>query len=107
VKKVDFISHSALVEALTGQDALICTLNDDASGIQVQLIEAAVEAGVKRFIPNEWGGSEMIAPVPELEALMAAKRAIIDLLKQKAAEAAAAGKVFHWTGVDDGVFFDW
>jgi hypothetical protein len=31
----------------------------------------------------------------------------VDLLKIKAAEAEADGKEFHWTGVNNGVFFDW
>jgi hypothetical protein len=67
VKKVDFTSHSALVSALKGQDALICTLNDGAAALQAPLIEAAVEAGVRRFIPSEWGGSDVHSSVPEVE----------------------------------------
>lgn len=107
VKKADYSSHAALVEALTGQDALICTLNDEAAGVQVQLIDAAIEAGVRRFIPSEFGGNEMEAIVPELEGGLAGKRAIIDILKQKATEAAGLGREFHWTGVNNGVLFDW
>jgi uncharacterized protein YbjT (DUF2867 family) len=93
VKKANFTSHTALVEALEGQDALICTLNDEAAPVQVQLIGAAAEAGVKRFIPSKFAGNEMEAAVPEMEYALAGKKAIIELLKAKAAE--------------NGIFFDW
>ncbi len=75
--------------------------------MQVQLIEAAVEAGVKRFIPSEWGSIDIPAPVPEMEEAMAGRWAVIDFLKQKAKEAEAEGKDFHWTAVNCGIFFDW
>ncbi|KAI9787834.1 MAG: hypothetical protein M1816_007401 [Peltula sp. TS41687] len=68
VKKVDYGSHSALVEALKGQDALIITL---AIGTppdqQTKLIEAAAEAGVSWVFPNEYGSDNAhpdIAAIP-------------------------------------------
>lgn len=35
------------------------------------------------------------------------KHAIIELLNQKVTEAKEAGKTFHWTGINNGTFFDW
>jgi len=47
---VDKIQH-----ALQGADAVISTLSGGAAGTQINLIEAAKAAGVKRFIPSEFG----------------------------------------------------
>ncbi|KAH8597272.1 hypothetical protein B0O99DRAFT_540953 [Bisporella sp. PMI_857] len=107
VRKADYTSHAALVEALKGQDAVICGLNDNAFGIQYNIIEAAIEAGVIRFIPSEWGSIDIKAPVPELEESVAERFKIIEFLDQKARDAKANGTVFHWTAVNNGVFFDW
>lgn len=107
MKKADLSSHASLVEALKDQDAFICTLNDFALGVQEQLIDAAFEAGVKRFISNEWGVNEMDSHVTELQEALNGRRSIIELLKYKSAEATKAGNEFHWTGVNNGLFFDW
>ena len=56
VKKVDYNSHSSLVRALEGQEVLIITMAVMApKETQPKLIDAAVEAGVKWIMPNEWG----------------------------------------------------
>lgn len=54
--KVDYADHTSLVNALTGQDALIITMAVMAPpSSQIALIDAAVEAGVRYIMPNEWG----------------------------------------------------
>jgi len=50
--------HSTLVGALSGQDAVV-TVTQFASGSgldksQLALVDAAIEANVKFFIPSEW-----------------------------------------------------
>lgn len=56
VAKVDYNDHSALVTALTGQQALIITLAVTAAPeSQIKLIDAAIEAGVRYIVPNQWG----------------------------------------------------
>lgn len=54
-KKIDYNHRSTLVEALTGQDALVITMSttvqDDS---ERKLIEAAGDAGVKWIVPNSW-----------------------------------------------------
>lgn len=56
VKHVNYDNHSSIVEALRGQDVLIITLSvmspPESSTI---LIDAAIEAGVKWIVPNEYG----------------------------------------------------
>ncbi|KAL1297269.1 hypothetical protein AAFC00_004828 [Neodothiora populina] len=53
VAQVDYSSHSSLVSALKGHDALVSVISDFDS--QPALIDAAIEAGVSRFIPSEFG----------------------------------------------------
>ena len=56
VKHVNYESRLSIVEALRGQDVLIITLSvmspPDSS---ITLIDAAIEAGVKWIVPNEYG----------------------------------------------------
>lgn len=59
VSPVDYTSKSSLQTALQGHDALISTLASMAAGHQIQMIEAAVAAGVKRIIPAEFGSNTM------------------------------------------------
>lgn len=75
--------------------------------MHIPLIAAAAEAGVKRFVPSEWGNSEVKAPAPEVEPAVQMKAAIVALLNRKAEEAREAGREFHWTRVNNGVLFDW
>ena len=48
---------AALVKAFTGQDIVISTVGGEAiiNNLDKILIEAALEAGVKWFIPSEYG----------------------------------------------------
>ncbi|KAM5364061.1 hypothetical protein ACJZ2D_011678 [Fusarium nematophilum] len=55
--KVDYNDKPQLVRALRGFDAVlsfILVFSDEAYRSQLNLIDAAVEAGVKRFAPSEW-----------------------------------------------------
>ena len=56
IKHVNYDSRLSLAEALRGQDVLIITMNVMAPReSQLRLIDAAIEAGVKWIMPNEWG----------------------------------------------------
>ena len=59
---VDYNQHDALVNALKGTDALISAVAPghtsgayDFDALQTPLLDAAKKAGVKRFIPSEFG----------------------------------------------------
>ena len=57
MKKVDYNEPGTIVEALKGQDALVITLSGQTPNmkdIEMQLIDAAGEAGVPWILPNEW-----------------------------------------------------
>jgi putative NADH-flavin reductase len=54
-KKVDYNKQETLVDALRGQDALVITLSGfTPEETNMQLINAAGEAGVAWVLPNEW-----------------------------------------------------
>ncbi|KAK5175103.1 uncharacterized protein LTR77_000240 [Saxophila tyrrhenica] len=52
---VDYTDTAALTTALTGFDALISTVGSPAIHLQTYLIDACIAAGVRRFIPSEFG----------------------------------------------------
>lgn len=54
--KTDYTDTKQLVQALQGVHTLLSfvTEEDASSLIQKRLIDAAVQAGVKRFAPSEW-----------------------------------------------------
>ena len=57
----DYSQHDDLVKALSGTDALISAVSPGRTGaydfdaLQTPLLDAAKAAGVKRFIPSEFG----------------------------------------------------
>jgi uncharacterized protein YbjT (DUF2867 family) len=56
VVPVDYSSKESIRNALTGVDVVICTIGGQALDLQGGIAEAAKEAGVKLFIPSEFGG---------------------------------------------------
>ncbi|KAK7702216.1 hypothetical protein SLS64_009794 [Diaporthe eres] len=97
VIKSDF-SEESLVQALKGQDAVVSMLPIIALGEQTKVAEAAVKAGVKRFIPSDdlQKSEDVIAAVP----FFAPKKAQLDWLKTQEDR-------ISWTGIITGPFFDW
>lgn len=53
--QVDYSSQDSLVEALRGNDVAIATFASGALFNQEVIIEASIKAGVKRYIPADWG----------------------------------------------------
>jgi uncharacterized protein YbjT (DUF2867 family) len=88
VVEVDFTSHSALVEVLSGIDAAIQnTILGPGSAqdiLGIELINAAIEAKtVKLFIPSEWGPDTTVSAE---NVVSAPKRAVHNYLYTKAAD---------------------
>ena len=55
VVKAKLDDEDSLVAALQGQDAVVVALTTFADDAQYKIIDAAIKAGVKRFIPSEVG----------------------------------------------------
>ncbi|KAB8070609.1 hypothetical protein BDV29DRAFT_197889 [Aspergillus leporis] len=99
---VNYESIPELTTALKGQDAVISTLTTDAMEVQFALIDAAVAACVKRFIPSEFSadiGNPKAATLPVYQS----KIAVSKVLEQKAQE----NPDFTYTLVRHGPFLDW
>jgi ABC-type Na+ efflux pump permease subunit len=73
VKKVDTTSTAALTEALKSQDAVVSTVGTAAASVQKTLIDAAVAAHVKRFIPSNFGYNTREARGTKVGGLLKAK----------------------------------
>jgi hypothetical protein len=96
-------SSASLDLALAGKDAVLSILGLSAIDQQYALIEAAVKAGVKRFLPSEFGldnaSEQVLAVVP----FFRARTDLINTLKAKQAE----GSPIEWTALIAGLFLDW
>ncbi|KAG8162222.1 hypothetical protein KVR01_007987 [Diaporthe batatas] len=55
VLAVDYADKQSLVKALSGQDAVVSTVASEARPAQKLMIDAAIETGVRRFIPTDFG----------------------------------------------------
>jgi hypothetical protein len=85
-------------------DAVVSLVGSGALASQKAMIDAAVDAGVTRFVPSEFGANTEDSRVVELiPTTYKTRREIHEQLKQKAAE----NKDFSWTAVVCGPFFDW
>lgn len=98
---VDYNSIEELTAALQGQDAVVATLTTMQVAGQRPLIEASVAAGVKRFIPSDFG-SDLDNPTMRALPVYADKVAIQELLKQK-----AKAHELSYTLVYNSAFLDW
>lgn len=101
VKPVDYDSVESLTAALQGQDAVVSTLGLGALTKQFHLVEAAIKANVKRFIPSEFG-PDTTNPKTATLAVSADKVAIQKLLAKEAAKGSIS-----YTYVFTGPIFDW
>ncbi|KAI9843129.1 MAG: hypothetical protein M1837_006582 [Sclerophora amabilis] len=102
VIKSDY-SEASLVEAFTGQDAVISTLTTTAVDAQTAIVNAAATAGVKRFIPSEFGNNTLNKEAVDLVPILREKQNIQEIVKAKVTE----NPGFSYTNISTGAFFDW
>lgn len=102
VKQVeaDFASLESLTAALKGVDAVVSTVAGSSMNVQTVLIDAAVAAGVKRFIPSEFGS---VSTNPKLENFPLYNQMF--QIKKRLQENAEAGKL-TWTVLRCGAFLE-
>ncbi|OLN96270.1 Bifunctional pinoresinol-lariciresinol reductase 1 [Colletotrichum chlorophyti] len=106
VRKADLSSVESLTAAFAGQDAVVSAISTVAvivPGAQDPLIDASVAAGVKRFIPSEYGLNTRNLEGEILGDWLKAKTTAVDYLIKKAEEDPG----FTWTGIGTSLFFDW
>ncbi|KAH8433991.1 aromatic alcohol reductase [Aspergillus melleus] len=100
VRKTDF-SESDLEAAFKGKDAVISTVGATGFAEQKKLVDAALRAGVKRFIPSEFSASNQNENVVRLLPLFGQKTEVLKYLKTKESEG------LSWTGIVPSLLFDW
>ncbi|UKZ91752.1 uncharacterized protein TrAFT101_006723 [Trichoderma asperellum] len=79
----EYDGFDALVSIFRGQDAVVSTTRTFASKYQLTAINAAAAAGVRRFLPSEYGGNTSLVGVTNYPPFAAEKKAIVDHLRTK------------------------
>lgn len=90
-----------LLRAFAGQDAIIDLAPNHLVDQRKSCINAAIKAGVKRYIPGEFGSNTEVPEVNAANPLFHFKLVVQGYLKSKESEG------LTWTGVLNGAFFDW
>lgn len=100
----DGLPEDDLAKQLEGQDALVVTMAGSKTAEQIHLANACVKAGVRRFIPADFGSVDStdersLKLVPLYGEKVKVRRHLEEL----------AGKYsgFSWTSLVCGHFFDW
>ncbi|KAG8772612.1 hypothetical protein FRC16_005634 [Serendipita sp. 398] len=102
-KDVDFTNVQSLSDAMKGGEALVITVGrtaGDVFAVQKTLIDAAIEAGIKRVIPSHYGTDTERAPGKDQKISQAIIN-VMNYVKEKANE----GKI-TWTSVMPGTWLD-
>ncbi|KAI8821167.1 isoflavone reductase family protein [Fimicolochytrium jonesii] len=102
VHRTDY-SYASLLAVFQGQDAVVSALGSSALEHQNVIVDAAVGAGVKRFIPSEFGCNTVNRKGAAIVPFFQAKVDQVEYLKRMA----AAHPSFTWSSVITGGFFDW
>ncbi|KAH7088479.1 oxidoreductase CipA-like protein [Paraphoma chrysanthemicola] len=102
VKSVDFTSVPSLCEALEGVEVVVSCVATSAMGSQNPLIDACIAAGVRRFIPAEFGMDSQNPHAMQLPPC-AMKVATQTYLREQS----RLHTEFTWTTIANGLFLDW
>ncbi|PTB44822.1 hypothetical protein M441DRAFT_42971 [Trichoderma asperellum CBS 433.97] len=100
VAEVDYSSLSSLIDALKGKDAVVSTVAPAAIPEQKIIIDAAIEAGVKRFIPADFGALSTDPLAKDLPIHIPTTQ-----IRQYLAEKAADGQI-EYTVFSNGLFME-
>ena len=90
-----------LLTALKGQDAVVCLVPPQETETTKAIIDAAAQAGVKRFLPCEFASNTDNPRVVEAVPLFGGKVEIANHLRSKEKDG------MSWTGLVNGGFLDW
>ena len=94
-----------LVSAFTGQDAVVSTITTESSSVQKHFVDAAEQAGVKRYVPAEFGSDTYDGKLSKLVPAIYGEKVVQMKYLQAACE--RSGGRMSWTAMATGAFFDW
>ncbi|KAF5588024.1 2'-hydroxyisoflavone reductase [Fusarium subglutinans] len=97
-------SEESLVEVLKGHDAVVSTASGIAIGqilpFQKLMVDATIKAGVKVFVPSEFGVDTASPEAPKVIPFVQDKIDTLDYIKTKNGE-------LSWIAIVSGAMFDW
>lgn len=94
------LSDDSLRTIFRGQDAVISCAATAALPNQIKWVDIAIESGVQRFLPSEFGMDSAHPNATTYLPLLGVKTKVIDHLK-------ANQEKISWTAIITGMFFDW
>lgn len=100
VLHANYNSLNSLKEVFQGQDAVISLVGGSALGDQNKFLDAAIAAGVQRFLPSEFGSNTSNTKIRAIVPVLEAKYSTVNYLRSKE-------DAISWTSVVTGLFFDW
>jgi nucleoside-diphosphate-sugar epimerase len=93
-------STESLEKVFRGQDALVSAVGAAAVPDQKRLVDIAIQAGIQRFLPSEYGMDTALAEAARIRPSLAAKQNVVNYLKENEDK-------ISWSAVIVGNFFDW
>ncbi|KAL2816699.1 hypothetical protein BJX63DRAFT_387130 [Aspergillus granulosus] len=103
VKIADSYPLDDLVAAFKGQDAIVNAITSFSVTEQLKFIDAAITAGVKRYLPSEYGLDNNTPAARELSVVFRDKGVVQDYLREKVKE----GTGLTWTTIACGMWIGW
>ncbi|KAL6400029.1 hypothetical protein AUP68_16982 [Ilyonectria robusta] len=103
VKRVNLDSFDSIKDTVSGHDAVVSTSAIEAAAATKLIIDAVIAAKVPRYIPSEFGIDTRKYRNLKIGALLMPKIRNVDYL----IEVAQKHNWFSWTGIANGLFFDW
>ncbi|KAH7009644.1 hypothetical protein EDB80DRAFT_838451 [Ilyonectria destructans] len=98
---INYDDVESLTDSFRGQDAIVAVIPGHLAELQFKPIEAAIKAGVHRFIPSEYG-VDIRNPLVRKMPFMKTKQEI----EQRLVDAAKEGKLTY-TSIYGGGFVEW
>ena len=96
----DDYPDAVMRDVFTGQNVVIFAVGFGAAEHQKRLIDVAAAAGVKRWIPTEFGSNSRNAAAIDVFPILGHKAQLNSYLQTKEAEG------LTWTAISCGPFFD-
>lgn len=101
VSHADYSDFDELVKIFVNQDVVVSAVAPFGIADQKIAIDAAVKAGVKRFIPSEYGLDTSLPDIAKVAPFAIKKQGIAKYLQTKEREG------LTWTSICSSAFFPW